>query len=111
MKSVSEQVTNASISKPTITINIPTPLRVYTGRQKTVSVKGSTVEESIQELANLYSELKPHIFDETGKIRNFINIFLNESDIRYLQDKEKTRLKPGDTLSIIPSIAGGYLVL
>ena len=87
-------------------ILIPTPLRPYTGKQDAVEVDGTTIGELLANLTTKYEQLKPHLYNEQGKLRSFVNVYLNDEDIRYL-DKEKTAVKPGDTISIIPSVAGG----
>ena len=89
------------------TILIPTPLRPYTGKQDAVEVEGGgTVAELLAELTRRYDTLKPHLFNERGQLRSFVNIYVNDEDIRYL-NKEQTPVRPGDTISIIPSVAGG----
>ncbi|MCS7024754.1 MAG: MoaD/ThiS family protein [Bryobacteraceae bacterium] len=85
---------------------IPTPLRPFTNQQDAVELPGSNVGEVLQALTTQYAELRKHLYNDEGKLRSFVNIYLNEEDIRYL-DKEKTAVKEGDTLSIVPSIAGG----
>ena len=90
-------------------VNIPTPLRAYAGRQATVDVKGKTVAEALADLTARHSELRRHLFTEDGKLRAFVNVYLNDEDIRYLK-KESTTVKEGDILSIVPSIAGGATV-
>ena len=87
-------------------ILIPTPLRAYTDKLDTVDVDGATVGEALAALTSQYAELKRHLYTDEGRLRNFVNIYLNDDDIRYLQ-REQTPLKAGDTLSIIPSVAGG----
>ena len=87
-------------------ILIPTPLRVYTGKQDVVEAEGATVGELLVNMTAEYAELRNHLYTEEGKLRSFVNIYLNDDDIRYLQ-KEDTPLKDGDTVSIIPSVAGG----
>ncbi|MFX1534847.1 MAG: MoaD/ThiS family protein [Promethearchaeota archaeon] len=89
-----------------ITIKIPTPLRAFTDNQKTVAVKGKNVGEALLELVNTYPKLKKHLYNDTGLLRNYVNIYLNDEDIRYL-GKEDSVLHNGDILAIIPSIAGG----
>jgi MoaD family protein len=86
---------------------IPTPLRVYTEKQDVVKVEGKTVGELLQNLTNQYSALQNHLYNEDGRLRSFVNVYLNDDDIRYL-DKEATSLKDGDTVSIVPSVAGGF---
>src|SRR3954467_9624041 len=87
-------------------ILIPTPLRPFTGKQDAVEVDGSTIGELLADLTTKYAGLKPHLYNEQGKLRSFVNVYLNDEDIRYLE-KEKTAVKPGDLISIIPSVAGG----
>ena len=91
-------------------IHIPTPLRVYTDKQDTIPVEASTVSEALSALTSRHPELKRHLFSEEGKLRAFVNVYLNDEDIRYLPDKEGTRVNGKDELSIIPSIAGGMNV-
>jgi molybdopterin synthase sulfur carrier subunit len=88
-------------------IHIPTPLRTYTGGLETVSVGGATVNAVFQQLTASYPELKQHLFTSEGKLRSFVNVYLNDDDIRYLDGKEATTVKDSDELTIIPSIAGG----
>ena len=85
---------------------IPTPLRMYTGKQDVVEIEGHTVGELLVNLTTQYSELRNHLYTEDGRLRSFVNVYVNDDDIRYLQ-KEQTPLRPGDTVSIIPSVAGG----
>lgn len=87
-------------------IHIPTPLRQYAGKQPTVEVKAATVAEAMTALVTQHPELKRHLYAEDGKLRAFVNLYVNDEDIRYLQ-KEATALNDGDNLSIVPSIAGG----
>src|SRR6185503_17960510 len=90
-------------------ILIPTPLRQYTGKQDTVQVKGATVGEALTELTTQHQDLRRNIYNDEGKLRSFVNVYLNDEDIRYLK-KESTPVKDGDTISIVPSIAGGATV-
>ena len=85
---------------------IPTPLRPFTDKLDTVEIDGATVGELLQNLTTKYSTLKQHLYSNEGKLRSFVNVYVNDDDIRYLQ-KEQTPLKAGDTVSIIPSVAGG----
>jgi adenylyltransferase/sulfurtransferase len=87
-------------------IQIPTPLRQYVGKQHTVDVKGATVGEAMTALVALYPDVRRHLYAEDGKLRSFVNLYVNDEDIRYLQ-KEDTAVKEGDNISIVPSIAGG----
>jgi molybdopterin converting factor small subunit len=85
---------------------IPTPLRPFTGKRDNIELKASTVGEALGSLTTEFSELRKHLYTDDGRIRSFVNVYLNDEDIRYL-DKENTPLKDGDTISIVPSIAGG----
>src|SRR5215211_2368990 len=87
-------------------ILIPTPLRPYTDKQDAVDAAGATVGELLADLTRKHGGLKDHLYNEQGKLRSFVNIYVNDEDIRYLQ-KEQTPVKPDDTVSIIPSVAGG----
>src|SRR5215510_14785096 len=88
------------------TINIPTPLRPFTDKKEAVEVHGATVGELLADLTTRYEGLRKHLYADNGKLRNFVNVYLNDEDIRYLQ-REQTPVKSGDTLSIVPSVAGG----
>src|SRR5580700_1367576 len=87
-------------------ILIPTPLRQYADKQDSVVLPGATVGEALHALTAKYADLKRHLYNDEGKLRSFVNVYLNDEDIRYMQ-KEATPLADGDTLSIVPSIAGG----
>lgn len=87
-------------------IRIPTPLRTYTGGEKEVQVSADTVGEAMRELARQYPSVHTHLFDEGEQLRPYVNVFLNDEDVRNLEG-EKTPVKEGDRLMIIPSIAGG----
>jgi adenylyltransferase/sulfurtransferase len=87
-------------------IQIPSPLRQYSGKQASVDVPGKTVGEALAGLVSQHPDLKRHLYTDEGKLRAFVNVYVNDEDMRYLQ-KEATELKDGDTLSIVPSIAGG----
>ena len=89
-----------------IIINIPTPLRAYTEKLSKVEVSAGNVQEALQALMTQYPRLSKHLQNDKGELRSFINIYLGDEDIRYLE-KEQTVLQSGDELSIIPSIAGG----
>ena len=89
-----------------IKIFIPTPLRPYTEKKDTVEVGGNTVGEVLQNLTLKYGDIRQHLYGENGSLRSYVNIYVNDEDIRYLA-KEKTPVKESDTVSIIPSIAGG----
>src|ERR1700674_4259976 len=87
-------------------ILIPTPLRQAAAKQDAVQLAGKTVGEVLQSLTSQYADLQRHLYNDEGKLRSFVNVYVNDDDIRYL-DKEATALKDGDTVSIVPSIAGG----
>jgi molybdopterin synthase sulfur carrier subunit len=89
-----------------VTVLIPTPLRQYTGKKESVVVEAKTVAEALQKLIGEYSDLRRHLFTDDGKLRNFVNVYLGDEDIRFLQ-KDQTPLNDKDVLSIVPSIAGG----
>jgi len=89
-----------------ISIQIPTPLRAYTGEAGEVDVDATTVGEAMRSLVGIHSALEPHLYGDDGKLRSFVNLFLNDEDVRYME-QENTELSDGDTLTIIPSIAGG----
>ena len=87
-------------------ILIPTPLRQFTAKQDSVTVPGATVGEVLAALTTEYPDLRKQIFTEEGKLRSFVNVYLNDEDIRFLS-KENTPVQDTDTISSIPSIAGG----
>jgi molybdopterin synthase sulfur carrier subunit len=87
-------------------VRIPTPLRKLTGDQEIVEAEGSTIGEILQSLDDHYPGLKDRICDEKGNVRRFVNVYLNDEDIRFLDDK-KTPVISGDEISIVPAIAGG----
>ncbi|MAS35880.1 MAG: molybdopterin synthase sulfur carrier subunit [Anaerolineaceae bacterium] len=87
------------------TVKIPSPLRAYTSNQATVEVSGSTVGAALDNLTGQYPELRNHLYDG-DELRNFVNVFLDDEDVRFLDGME-TEIDEGDSLRIIPSIAGG----
>ena len=87
-------------------VRIPTPLRKLTNNEEIVEVNASTIHEAITELQTRFPGFKERLLDETGAVRRFVNVYVNEEDIRFLQNQQ-TPLKDGDELSIIPAIAGG----
>ena len=91
-----------------MTIHVPTPLRAYTNGQESIPVDAGTVSAALEELVTLHPGLRQNLFGNDGKLRSFVNVYLNEEDIRYLNMKEDTPTKPSDELTIIPSIAGGH---
>ena len=90
----------------TIPVRIPTPLRKLTLNQEIVEAEGATIREVIDSLESNYPGLKERICDDQDRIRRFVNIFLNDEDIRFLKNLE-TPVKEGDEVSIVPAIAGG----
>jgi len=89
-----------------VNVMIPTPLRPYAGKQNQVAVTAKTVGEALGALIAQHADLRRHLYQDDGKLRSFVNVYVNDDDIRYLQ-KEATPVKDGDTVSIVPSIAGG----
>ena len=88
------------------TLRIPTPLRPYTSGASELAVQGSTVAEVLSELTAQHPDLRTHLFTEDGKLRAFVNLFVNDEDVRFL-DGTETHLQEDDRLMILPSIAGG----
>jgi molybdopterin/thiamine biosynthesis adenylyltransferase/rhodanese-related sulfurtransferase/molybdopterin converting factor small subunit len=93
-----------------VTIHIPTPLRRFTADHGEVQADGGTVGEALRDLTRQFPTLQRHLYTDDGALRSFVNVFLNDEDVRHLQ-KDNTAIKSGDTLSIIPSIAGGSVSL
>lgn len=89
-----------------VTVRIPTPLRKFTGDQADVDVQGATVGEVIDNLEAQHSGIKERMVDESGAIRRFVNVYVNEEDIRFL-DGSETDVQDGDQVTIVPAIAGG----
>jgi molybdopterin synthase sulfur carrier subunit len=89
-----------------VTVRIPTALRRVTQGQGEVEVKANNIGELIENLEKEFPGIKERLVDETGEIRKFVNFFVNDEDIRFLQGKD-TELKDGDVVAIIPAIAGG----
>ncbi len=89
-----------------VTVRIPTPLRKFTGDRADVEVRGATVREVIDNLEARHSGIKERMVDESGAIRRFVNVYVNEEDIRFL-DGSETDVKDGDQVTIVPAIAGG----
>jgi molybdopterin converting factor small subunit len=87
-------------------ILIPTPLRQFAEKHDNVELSGATVGEALNALTTRFPDLKKHLYNDEGKLRSFVNVYLNDEDIRYM-NKEATPVSPSDTLSIVPSIAGG----
>jgi molybdopterin converting factor small subunit len=93
-----------------VKVMIPTPLRSYAGKRDHVEVAANTVGEALSSLVAQHGDLRRHLYQDDGRLRSFVNVYVNDDDIRYLQ-KEATPLRDGDTVSIVPSIAGGTDIL
>ena len=91
-----------------VRVRVPTPLRKFTQGADEVDAPGSTIRSIVEDLEKNYPGIKERICDETGKVRRFVNVYVNGDDIRFLQNLE-TALKEGDNISIVPAIAGGAL--
>jgi len=89
-----------------VKVIIPTPLRVYAAKRDSAEVSAQTVGEALGGLTMQYADLRKHLFTEDRRLRSFVNVYLNDEDIRYMA-KEATPVKDGDVVSIVPSIAGG----
>ena len=89
-----------------IRVTIPTALRRYANDQNAIELDGETVGQVLKALTEAHPGLNAHLFEESGELRNFVNVYLNEEDIRYLS-QEKTSLKDGDSITIVPAVAGG----
>jgi sulfur-carrier protein len=89
-----------------VMVRIPTPLRSLTKGSAEVQVKGDTVDDVVHDLDRQFPGLRDRLMDEKGELRRFINLYVNEEDVRFL-DGRTTILKEGDTVSIVPAIAGG----
>ncbi len=87
-------------------VRIPTPLRKLTNNEEVVEVKAATIGEAFTELQSRYPGIKERLVDDSGEVRRFVNVYVNEEDIRFLKNQQ-TPLKDGDEISIIPAIAGG----
>src|SRR5207244_2522378 len=95
---------------PAVRVIIPTALRQYAANHDAIEVEAASVEQALGDLVSQFDQLRRHLYAEDGQLRNFVNVYVNEEDIRYLQ-KDATPLKSGDTISIVPSIAGGSFSL
>jgi adenylyltransferase/sulfurtransferase len=93
--------------KMPIKVIIPTPLRVFAAKRDSAEFPAESVGEALSKLTTEFGELRKHLYTEDGKLRSFVNVYVNDEDIRYL-GKEETPVKDGDVVSIVPSIAGGH---
>ena len=89
-----------------VTIRIPTPLRPFTDQRASVEVDGATIGELLNQLATIHSGLRPHLFGADGSLRSFVNVYLNDEDVRLMSWLD-TEVSDGDTLLILPAMAGG----
>src|SRR5437588_7594730 len=89
-------------------INIPGPLRSLVDGKGSITVTGKSVGDALGDLTRQYPDLKRHLYDDSGRLRAFVNVYVNDQDIRYLE-KDNTPLQEGDNISIVPSIAGGRM--
>ena len=89
-----------------VKVMIPTPLRAYAGKRDSTEVQAGSVGEALAQLTTQFADLKKHLFTEDGQLRSFVNVYVNDEDIRYAR-KDQTPVRDGDTVSIVPSIAGG----
>lgn len=89
-----------------VKVNIPTALRSFTANEKSVTLPGATVADVLARLTDRFPSLRQHLYDQEGKLRSFVSIYLGDEDIRHL-DRENTAVAHDDVLSIVPSIAGG----
>ena len=96
----------STTTQTTTTLQIPTPLRAFTDGNPTVTVHGDTVGAAIADLVEQYPDLKKHLYNDEGTLRSFVNLYVNDDDIRYL-DGPATKLGTDDELSIVPAVAGG----
>lgn len=87
-------------------VHIPTALQQYAGKKDAVTVDGQTIQEVLDNLTKLHEPLRKHLFNEKGELRSFVNVYVNDEDIRY-QKGATTPVKDGDVVSIVPAIAGG----
>jgi molybdopterin synthase sulfur carrier subunit len=87
-------------------VRIPTPLRKLTNNEEVVEINAGTIGDAITELQSRYPGIRERLVDDKGEVRRFVNVYVNEEDIRFLQNQQ-TPLKDGDEVSIIPAIAGG----
>ena len=89
-----------------VQVRIPTPLQEFTQQKDVVQLEGETVKEVLANLNSAHSGIRQRLYDDNDKLRRFVNIYVNQEDIRFLQG-ENTKVKEGDELSIVPAIAGG----
>ena len=93
-----------------VKISIPAALRQFAGGQSQIEVEAKTAGEALDLLTATHTQLRRHLYSDQNSLRNFVNVYLNDEDVRYLQ-KDATSVKDGDNISIVPSIAGGRLIV
>jgi len=96
------------MGQPSITVRIPPPLRKLTGGQEEVSGSGSTLSALIADLESRHAGLRERLLDEQGRLRKFVNVYVNDEDVRFLKDLD-TELQEGVTVTVVPAIAGGRI--
>jgi len=89
-----------------VKVIVPTPLRRFAEQRSSIECDAATVGDALRQLTTDYGELRKHLYTDEGRIRSFVNVYLNDEDIRFLK-QEQTQTKDGDTITIVPSIAGG----
>ncbi|MGO9639936.1 MAG: MoaD/ThiS family protein [Candidatus Acidiferrales bacterium] len=89
-----------------VRVIVPTPLRRFADQRSSIECEAATVGDALWHLTTSYGELKKHLYTDDGRLRSFVNVYLNDEDIRVLK-QEQTQIKDGDTITIVPSIAGG----
>ena len=89
-----------------VKVIIPTPLRQYADKKESLEVQAKTVAEALAAITSQYADLRKHLYNDEGKLRSFVNIYVGDEDIRFMQ-KDQTPLNENDVISIVPSIAGG----
>ncbi len=92
-----------------VKVVIPTPLRQFVGKKDTVDIDARTVGEALAGLTSQFGDLRKHLYNDEGKLRSFVNVYVNDEDIRFLQ-KDQTPVNDSDVISIVPSIAGGSMI-
>src|SRR5881397_466229 len=91
-----------------VTVTIPTPLRQFADGQSEIQIDARTVGEALDQLTSTHAELRRHLFNDQNALRNFVNVYVNDEDIRHVSGPN-TPVKDGDTILIVPSIAGGNI--
>jgi molybdopterin converting factor small subunit len=100
------QITRIQGEMMSVKVIIPTPLRQYADKKESLEVQARTVAEALAAVTTQYGDLRKHLYNDEGKLRSFVNIYVGDEDIRFMQ-KDQTPLNDNDVISIVPSIAGG----